>query len=247
MMQRNIKSLIGWSMEATDGDIGELDEFYFKDDNWVINYMVIKTGNWFLSRKVLISPQALVERITDNNILPVNLSKEQIRKSPDVDTDKPVSRQQDIDLYGHYAWQRYGGSGFYAGGSALVMDNSPFIDEAIFSEADKNDKRSDDDLHLRSTKAITGYHIHASDGDWGYVTDFIFDDLNWKITFLVIDSHQWFGGEKYLVEVGKVKEIQWVNSKVILNLSKDELKISPLFDELLFKHSQTLNAPSKTS
>jgi hypothetical protein len=246
-MQRNIKSLIGCSTEAKDGDIGEVDEFYFEDNTWMIRYLVIKTGNWFLNRKVLISPYALLKKDKETCILPVNLTKEQIKTSPDIDTDKPVSKQQDLALYGHYAWQRYGGSGFYAGGSEAVMNDDPIIDERVLTEADANDKRSDDDLHLRSTKTITGYHIHTIDGDFGHVTDFIFDDINWKITFLVIDSHQWFGGEKYLVEVGKVKEIQWDNSKVILNLSKEEIKVSPLFDELLFKHTQTLNAPSGNS
>ncbi len=151
-MQRNIKSLIGYSMEATDGDIGKVEDFYFEDTTWLIRYLILKTGNWFLYRKVLIVPQAKVKRNAAPGIFPVNLSKEQIGSSPDIDTDKPVSRQQDMELYGHYAWQRYGGSGFYAGGSAAAMDNVPIIDEKIMKEADPNDKRSDDDLHLRSTK-----------------------------------------------------------------------------------------------
>ncbi|MEO8771121.1 MAG: PRC-barrel domain-containing protein [Ferruginibacter sp.] len=246
-MQRNIKSLIGCSMEATDGEIGKVDEFYFEDTNWVIRYIILKTGNWFLNRKVLISPQALVKRETEASLFPVNLSKEQIRTSPDIDTDKPVSKQQDIALYGHYAWQRYGGSGFYAGGSAAVMDNVPMIDKKILTEADPNDKRSDDDIHLRSSKTITGYHIHASDGDFGHVSDFIFDDTNWKIMFLVAESHNWFGGEKFLIETGTIKEIQWENSKVIVNISADMIKACALFDELQFKHSQSVSAPLKNS
>ncbi|MDQ2864077.1 MAG: PRC-barrel domain-containing protein [Bacteroidota bacterium] len=244
-MQRTIKSLIGYGMEATDGDIGEVEEFYFEDTTWLIRYLILKTGNWFLYRKVLISPQAIVKKYKASGLFAVNLSKEQIRTSPDIDTDKPVSRQQDIELYGHYVWQRYG-SGFYAGGSA-VIDNDPIIDEKIVKEADPNDKRSDDDLHLRSTKTIIGYHIHASDGDFGHVSDFIFDDANWQIIFLVVDTHNWFGGKKVLIETGTVKEIQWDNSKVILNISTDEIKECPLFDELQFKHTQSVSAPLENS
>jgi hypothetical protein len=99
-MQRNIKSLIVCSMEATDCDIGEVDEFYFEDNTWLIHYLVIKTGNWFLNRKVLISPYALLKRDKETCILPVNLTREQKKTSPDVDTDKPVSRQQDLAIYG---------------------------------------------------------------------------------------------------------------------------------------------------
>ncbi len=144
---------------------------------------------------MLIAPQAIEKRDAEHGIFAVNLSKDQIRTSPTVDTDKPVSQQQDIELYGHYAWQRYGGGGFYAGGSAAVMDNDPVIDKKILTEADSNDERSDDDLHLKSTKTIMGYHIHASDGDFGHVSDFIFDDDKWQIMYLVIDTHRWVGGK----------------------------------------------------
>ncbi len=93
-MQRNINHLIGYSMEATDGDIGKVEDFYFEDTTWVIRYLILKTGNWFLNNKVLIAPQAIVKRDAEPRTFPVNLSKEQIRTSPDIDTDKPVSRQQ---------------------------------------------------------------------------------------------------------------------------------------------------------
>ena len=242
-MQRTIKSLIGYGMEATDGDIGKVEEFYFEDTTWVIRYLILKTGNWFLYREVLIAPQAIVKRYKAPGIFAVNLSKEQIRTSPDIDTDKPVLRQQVMELYGHYAWQRYGGSGFYAGGSAAAMDNVPIIDEKIMKEADPNDKRSDDDLHLRSTKTIMGYHIHASDGDFGHVSDLIFDDANWQIMYMLVDSHNWFGGKKVLIETGMIKEIQWENSKVILNISINAIKDCPLFDESQFDHSISDRVP----
>lgn len=246
-MQRSIKSLIGCSIEATDGNIGEVAEFYFEDSTWMIRYLIVETGNWFLNRKVLISPYALLKRDKETCILPVNLSREQIKTSPDVDTDKPVSRQQDLELYGHYAWPAYAGSGFYAGGAEAVMDDAPIIDEKILTEADANDKRSDDDLHLRSTKTITGYHIHAIDGDFGHVSDFIVDDSNWKIMFLVVDSHNWFGGKKYLIETNAVKEIQWDNSKVVLNITKAGIEDCSLFDESQFNYSQSLSVASENS
>ncbi len=238
-MQRDIISLTGYNMEATDGHIGKVEEFYFEDNTWLIRYLILKTGNWFVYRKVLIAPQAIVKREARLRIFPVNLSKEQIRASSDIDSDKPVSRQQDIALYGHYAFQRYDSSGFYAGGSAAAMDNVPIIEEKIMTEGDANIKRSDDDHHLRSTKTIMGYHVHASDGDFAHVSDFIFDDTNWQIMYLVVDSHNWFGGKKYLIETGTVKEIQWDHSKVIVSISTDAIKDSPVFDESQFKYSRS--------
>jgi sporulation protein YlmC with PRC-barrel domain len=246
-MQRNIKSLIGFSLEAPDGDIGKVEDFYFEDTTWVIRYLIVKTGNWFLYRKVLIPPQAIVKTGAAPGIFLVNLSKEQIRTSPDIDTDKPVSLQQVTQLYGHYAWQRYGVSGFYAGGSAAAMDNVPIIDEKIMKEADPDNKRSDDDLHLRSTKKIMGYHILASDGNFGHVSDFIMDDANWQIKYLVADTHTWLDRKKFLIETGTIKEIQSGNSQVILDISTNSLKDCPDFDQSQFNHSRIARTPFVTS
>lgn len=237
-MQRNINNLIGYSMEATDGDIGKVEDFYFEDNTWLIRYLILKTGNWFFNSKVLIAPQAIVKRDAEPRTIPVNLSKEQIKTSPDIDTDKPVSRQQEVKLYGHYAWKPYGGSGFYAGGAEAAMINNPIIDQKIMKEAESGDKRSDDDLHLRSTKQIMGYHIHATDGDFGHIIDFIIDDVNWQIKYLVADSNTYFGGKQFLIETGMIKEIQWENSKVIVNISTDAIKDCTVFDESKFKHSE---------
>ena len=44
---------------ATDGAIGHVKDFYFDDEAWVIRYLVVDTGSWLSSRKVLISPIAI--------------------------------------------------------------------------------------------------------------------------------------------------------------------------------------------
>ena len=56
-MQINTNKLVGYNLEATDGEIGKVESFYFDDDTWTIRYMVVKTGGWLSGRKVLISPK----------------------------------------------------------------------------------------------------------------------------------------------------------------------------------------------
>jgi hypothetical protein len=100
-MRRNVKNLVGFSMGATDGEFGKVDEFYFDDETWTIRYLIVKTGGWLFGRKVLISPTALKEPDWESKIFPVNLTKEQIKNSPDIDTERTISRQQEIELYSH--------------------------------------------------------------------------------------------------------------------------------------------------
>jgi hypothetical protein len=65
-MKRSLKSLQGYTLKETDGEIGKVDEFYFDDASWTIRYLVIKTGNWFSGKKVLISPKALLNQDWEN-------------------------------------------------------------------------------------------------------------------------------------------------------------------------------------
>ena len=53
--------------------------------------------------------------------------------------------------------------------------------------------------HLRSVEAVTGYHIHASDGEIGYVEDFLLQDTDWSIHNLVVDTTNWWPGKKVLI------------------------------------------------
>ena len=86
-MKRSVKSLLGYTMHATDGEIGTVEEFYFDDHTWTIRYLIVKTGSWLFGRKVLISPEALQTTDWDMRQFPTNLSKEQIRNSPDIRMD----------------------------------------------------------------------------------------------------------------------------------------------------------------
>ena len=60
-------------------------------------------------------------------------------------------------------------------------------------------RRNDDDPHLRSIEAVTGYHIHASDGEIGHVEDFLIEDADWSIRYLVVDTKNWWPGKKVLI------------------------------------------------
>jgi len=240
-MERNINSLLSYNMEAKNGLIGDVKEFYFDDKTWHIRYIIVKTGGWLSGREVLISPVALIKEKWQNGVFHANLTKKQITDSPDIDTDKPVGRQQEIALYGHYEWENYWGSSLYGIDSIGVDTPIPKIDRKVLMETVKDNKSADDNNHLRSTAIVTGYHIHATDGEIGHVNDFIMDDENWQIKFIVVDTHNWFGGKKVMVPVHLIKKIEWSDSMVFLDMSMAAIKKCKLFAEEDFIHMQIAN------
>lgn len=248
-MEHNLKSLIGSSIEATDGEIGQIEALYFDDKSWAIRFLVVKTGSWLFGRSVLISPVALLKTEWDGSGIPVNLTKEQVRNSPGTDLHKPVSRQHEMELYEHYSWQPYWTSGFYAGGLWGVMPPAPLFNERIITDVDSklNAEKENGDLHLRSTEQITGYHIQASDGEIGHVNDFIIDDKSWQILYFVIDTHNWIGGKKVLVAVENIKEIIWDESKIILDISIEAVNDCRPFDESQFHYAERTHSTAEKS
>jgi len=238
-MKRSINSLLGYTIKGTDGEIGTVEEFYFDDRTSTIRYMVVKTGGWFSEKKVLISPEAFQKPEWESKTFSVNLTQEKIKNSPDIDTDKPVSRQQEELIRGYYVWSGYYGPGMY-GYWGLGMWGYPLIN---VSASDKEmqhveaTEQVDDNPHLRSTHEVTGYDIHATDGDIGEVEDFLIDDATWKIDFMVIDTGHWFPGKKVLISPDWIKKIDWKTGAIIIDNTMDHVKNSPEYD--VSKHLNT--------
>ncbi len=225
-MERTINSLVGRRMEASDGEAGRVDDVYFDDESWTVRYLVLKTGDWLSGRKVLIPPLALLEDGGMTGVFRVNLTKEQIRLSPGIDTDKPVSRQQEIELYGHYSWKGYWESGFYAQGVGEIKE---------VSNIPRNVKHlSPVDLHLRATSFVSGFHVHGIDGELGHVCNFVIDDRSWKVLNLVVDTGRLPDGKKVLVPVDHILQMEWKDSDVYLSETKAEIEKSALFEPSAF-------------
>jgi uncharacterized protein YrrD len=239
-MKRSIMSLTGHSLKGTDGEIGEVDEFYFDDVSWTIRYMVVKTGNWLSGRKVLISPKALIQPDWENENFPVNLTKEQIKNSPDIDTDKPVSRQNEEELSSYYTWDNYWGgerhgAGIFGSMPSQLYESGNSEPENIDHSAEET--QSNNDPHLQSTDAIKGYTIHATDGEIGKVVDYILDDSNWKIDYLVVDTGNWLNSKKVLLATSWITQVKWDNELVVVNVTTNEVKNCPAYDS-----SEPINA-----
>ena len=80
------------------------------------------------------------------------------------------------------------------------------------------------DHHLRSTHAVSGYHIQALDGEIGHVEDFIIDDETWAIRYLMVNTHNFWPGRKVLISPQWIENVSWDESKVFVNLSRDAIK-----------------------
>lgn len=209
-MIRSAIDLQSYAIYATDGDLGKVDDLYFDDDTWTIRYLVVQTGTWLSDRRVLISPKSLGEADWQNRRIFMSLTQDQVRKGPDVDTTKPISRQYEIKFHRYYGWDVY------------------WLGRGVWEyKYRQNDPQNP---HLRSTKEVIGYHILANDGEIGHAYDFLFDDESWRIQYMLIDTINWWFGKKVIVSPTSIKAIFWAERQIAVDLERTAIQTSPMFD-----------------
>jgi uncharacterized protein YrrD len=243
-MLKNLKDLQGYALRATDGDVGTVKDFYFDDDRWVVRYLVVETGTWLSSRKVLVSPVSIGAPNHEDKVLPVSITREQVKNSPDIDTDKPVSRQHELDYLDYYGYPAYWDSAGLWGAGGLpgmmlpdagltpVSAGATPTEERRVARA-REESHRDDDPHLRSIKEVTGYHIKASDGEIGHVQGVIVDEASWAIRYFSVDTSNWWGGHKVLVAPQWIQEVSWIDKIVSVGLTRNAIQAAPAWDSAI--------------
>lgn len=230
-MLHGAKKLEGMKIAALDGDIGSVDDVYFDDEKWVIRHLVVDTGKWLTGRKVLISPISVSGINWHDAVLRLSLTKEQIRSSPGTETHKPVSRQHEADLYNHYGYPYYW-AGPYAWGYAVLpalLEDVPLEDPARQQTRLEMETKGADS-HLRSCEEVIGYRIHARNASLGHVEDFLFDEEDWAIRLLAVDTRNWWPGKHVVISPPHVERISWELSEVFVDITKGELENGPEYD-----------------
>jgi hypothetical protein len=214
-MLESTHKLIGFSLSAEDGEIGTVKDFYFDDQNWNIRYLVVETGNWLFGRRVLISPYAVQSVAEQEKLLQVNMTKEQVKSSPTIDTDLPVSKQLEKKLNDYYAWPYYGGAGMGYPTTGMVK-----VARVLKAETEEDSKA---DKHLRSYKHVRDYTVYNPDGYLGETVDFLVNTSDWTLPHLIIELAEPASGELLMVATHSIASIDFSTYAVSVMLSRADL------------------------
>jgi hypothetical protein len=241
-MLRTMNDLERYAIHATDGTIGHVQDFYFDDQRWVVRYLVVETGTWASNRKVLISPISVGHADWTEKILPVSITKEQVKNSPEIDTAKPVSRQHEIRQLGYYGYPFYwGGAGLWGDGTYpnMLLPNhhdaaSP--PEGPQAESERTitralpDQHDGADPHLRDCKAVMNYHVQATDGDIGHVEGLLVDEETWAIRYLIVNTSNWWLGHQVVIAPEWIQDMSWLEATVSVTLTQQAVRDAPPYD-----------------
>jgi hypothetical protein len=212
-MLRSLTNLRNFRIHAFDGEIGVVQDVLFDDSGWVVRYLVIDTSLWLPDRKVLISPRSVGRAAWAARQLRVLLTRDQIRDAPSANGDSSVARWEEERLAEYYAWPKYwsmpdSGQGLRESPSELQSRNS----------------------NLHSVRETTGYGIEAHNGSIGHVEDFVGDDSDWVIRYMVLDARNARPAKRALVPAACIDDLDSNAAHVRVGLDNDTIAEAPAFD-----------------
>lgn len=209
-----------YSVWATDGDIGELDQFYIDVNNWAVRYLVVDTGAWLPGRKVLV-PMIAVQTLDRWGVFHLTLARAQLRHCPPVNPTRPISRTAERDYIRHYGLPLDWGVTDWPSGHSTAQ---PAADAST--------------PYLLSTRELAGLQVMGPGGLIGHVKDCIIDDASWRVRYFLIGTGHWLPGETVMLPAAGLGAIDLARRKIDTPLTHAQIHAAPAVDPLA-----PLNAP----
>ncbi|HJT82806.1 MAG TPA: PRC-barrel domain-containing protein [Chthoniobacterales bacterium] len=228
-MLRTFRDLSNYTFAAPDGEIGIIHDFYFDDVEWQVRYFVVVTGAWSSGQPALIATDLLDAVDPARKTVFIRANREQLRRAsrPDIHPLEPQkggrtlqSRVNGADSVTAAEWGR-------VTPPSLVMGR----DDDDLTAAPPANSRSDD-THLHAGGEIARrYAGCCPDGNIGTVYDFVLNDVDWTVRYLVIRSGLWPFAKETLLPTNHIEEISATAREIRLDVPRRAIKDAPPFDE----------------
>jgi hypothetical protein len=82
-MLQSANDLWGFSIGATDGEIGQVEEFLF-DEHWIVRGIVVNIGGWFTPNKITVSTTSINRVDWTTRSVETPLTRQEVKSSPQI-------------------------------------------------------------------------------------------------------------------------------------------------------------------
>jgi hypothetical protein len=232
-MQCRFSTLKGYAVQAADGELGYVDDFYYDDSSWTVRYLVVDAGSVLTPRKVLLSAQHLGKVDSRERVIHSSLRCDQAITLPNHAVVHEAYRPESLttELQTGNGATELSGLGFgalvpMATESVARTVASGVTAPASFDELfDKLLTDGKGNGNLRSANAVRCYGVVACDGSIGQVVDFLLDEQKtpWSIRNLLVDTAGWLPGQKILLAPHWIDQVNWEWEQIYVNASRQSL------------------------
>ena len=104
---RSTRDVTAHFIEATDGEVGHVEDFIVDTEQWAIRYLEVGTRNWWLGKLVLIAPLWIDSIDWAESKVYVGLTRNSIKLSPPYTESTLLQRDYETLLHEHYDREGY--------------------------------------------------------------------------------------------------------------------------------------------
>jgi hypothetical protein len=105
-MLRRFSALRDYTIGATDGDIGHVDDVLIDEQEWAIRYLLVDPRSWWPGPHVLVAADWIRGVSWNDGTVEVDVSQEAVRNAPRYDAGG-FSREEEQSLYAHHGRAGY--------------------------------------------------------------------------------------------------------------------------------------------
>jgi hypothetical protein len=150
------------------------------------------------------------------------MTKREVEQCASSETARPVSHQMQ-----HKVSARYGGT-YAQGGGPMASLHGVMSSEAV-ALAEAEESPPPQGPGLRSIQEVLGYQIEALDGPLGVAEDFLIDDDEWVIRYILVNTKTWKPGRQVLIPPAWVQAIVWSESRIHVSVNREKIKTAQRF------------------
>lgn len=228
---QHLHKLLGLKVEATDGEVGTVHDFYITDDGWRVAYAVVATGSFFSGRHLVMPPETLQFQGDPPEVVRVSKSRNAILSCPDWDAERPVYRQKEEEIGQKYLWLPKGSL------SNIVFRPLGAAEDELNVNEEKA-RAKGDNPHLRSLREIRGYEVVDRDGNpLGHLMDAVVDRDHWAVNMVCIKLPFEKAEDGAMVGIQHIDEIDWARATARVDLDPADMAMIPLDEQAYLAHA----------
>ncbi len=234
-MVRLLKKLVGFSVQSEGGEIGGVEDFLIDPFEWRVRYLVVNTADWLDGRFVLLSSTAAGAPDEPARIIPVSVSREMVRSSPEVGPGKILTRSLESELHNYFKWPYYWKLWDEGGLGPGNLTAIPLVElasdvEKQQREAGGEEESGEGGMRLFSLKELSGFSLQARDGRAGALSGLVVNDEDWNVLYLAAEPEGLDSAGQVLLSPHWVQAVSRLESSLSLDLDRETVRNSPAFN-----------------
>jgi hypothetical protein len=217
-MLRSLRILSGFRIRAADGGLGQPKNWLFDDAQWAVRYLVLEAGFWPARHRVLVGPLAFGRIDEPAWLLCLDGTRKDLQDGSPLAMEGDGAAPREQEHSRRLGWLWHDGAGFMSrAGIETAQDDLGAV------------TRHYHDPHLRSWRDALGCRIRAGNAEIGRITDFIAEDHDWTILYLVVDTGHSWAGKKLLVLPDWIETVNWEDGVAQVNVARQLICDAPQF------------------